>query len=237
MALGGDANDAIHTGPGEDLANGNAGDDRIWLGDNFTAQTAGKNKNAPSLLAHLRVDAAWGGSGHDHLWGGFGADYLDVRPRTTTSTPGLEPTSDPETWFQIAGKEASHNGVLYNQENFEGIDFIYGGWDQDAMMANHGDNGPIPGDRLIDAAGSYNANYVCPSTNGAWITIRSASPSIVAYENNLSQGGGANATATPGSSGYRETAIVTQSDHGQNANPVHPDTPGHFTCGPGTTIP
>ncbi|HWL33233.1 MAG TPA: calcium-binding protein, partial [Gaiellaceae bacterium] len=236
VALGGDANDAIHTGPGEDLANGNVGDDRIWLGDNFTATVAAKGK-AQDLLAHDRVEAAWGGSGHDILYGGYGADYLDVRPRNTTSTPGLPPTSDPETWFQIAGKEPSHNGVLYNQENFEGIDFIYGGWDQDAMMANHGDNGPIPGDRLMDWAGVYNANYVCPSTNGAWITIRSASPGMVEFLQAMSQGGGSTTTATAGTSGFRETAIVFQNEHGKNANPTHPDTPGHFTCGPGTTIP
>ena len=53
--------------------------------------------------AHDQVDAAWGGSGHDHLWGGYGADYLDVRPRSTSSVPGIVPTSDPETWFQLRG--------------------------------------------------------------------------------------------------------------------------------------
>ena len=236
VALGGDANDAIHTGPGEDLANGNAGDDRIWLGDNFTAMTALKGKAQPRL-AHDRVDAGWGGTGHDHLWGGYGADYLDVRPRSTTTTAGLTPTSDPETWFQVAGKEPSHNGVSYNQENFEGFDYVYGGWDQDAMQANEGANGPIPGDRLLDWAGVYNAYYVCPPTYGDWVSTRAVSPGMVDFLQSMSQGFGARDTATRGTSGFRETAIVFPNEHGQNANPIHPDTPAHFTCGPGVTIP
>lgn len=32
------------------------------------------------------------------------------------------------------------------------------------------------------------------------------------------------------SSGFRETAIVFNADIKSNTNPVHPDTPGHFTC-------
>ncbi|MDQ3176375.1 MAG: hypothetical protein M3Q72_02360 [Actinomycetota bacterium] len=236
VALGGDANDAIHTGPGEDLANGNAGDDRIWLGDNFTATTAVKGKAQPRL-AHDRVDAGWGGSGHDHLWGGYGADYLDVRPRSTATTAGLTPTSDPETWFQVAGKEASHNTVLYDQENFEGFDYVYGGWDQDAMQANEADNGPIAGDRLLDWSGVYNAYYVCPPTYGDWVITRAVSPGMIAFLQSMSQGFGATETATRGESGFRETAIVFPNEHGKNANPIHPDTPAHFTCGPGVTIP
>jgi Ca2+-binding RTX toxin-like protein len=236
VALGGDGNDAIHTGPGEDLANGNAGDDRIWLGDNFTATLAAKGK-AQALLAHDRVDAGWGGSGHDHVWGGYGADYLDVRPRSTAAVPGLTPTSDPETWFQVAGGEASHNGVVYGQESFEGIDYLYGGWDQDTMQANEGDNGPKPGDRLLDWTGVYNGYYLCPSTYGDWVSTRAISPGMVAFLQAMSQGFGADATATAGSSGFRETAVVFPSENGKNANPTHPDTPAHFTCGPGVTVP
>lgn len=236
VALGGDGNDAIHTGPGEDLANGNAGDDKIWLGDNFTATTAAKGKSQ-ALMAHDRVDAAWGGSGHDQLWGGYGADYLDVRPRSTTAVAGLTPTSDPETWFQVAGGEASHNSVVYLQESFEGFDYLYGGWDQDTMQANEGDNGPKPGDRLLDWSGVYNGYYLCPSTYGDWVSTRAVPPGMIDFLQALSQGGGATTTATPGSSGFRETAIVFQNEHGQNANPTHPDTPAHFTCGAGVTVP
>ncbi|HEX6130494.1 MAG TPA: hypothetical protein VF044_02130, partial [Actinomycetota bacterium] len=234
VALGGGSNDFIHTGPGEDLANGNAGDDRMWLGDNETATTA---QGAASLLAHDKVDAGWGGAGHDVVFGGYGADYMDVRPRTVAAVPGLFPASDPETWFQVAGAEASHNGVLYGQDNFENIDYHYGGWDQDTLQANQGDNGPVIGDRLLDWGGSYNGYYLCPSTYGDWVSTRALAPGVVAFLQQLSQGGGATTTATAGSSGFRETAIVFTNEQKFNTKPIHVDTPAHFTCGPGTSIP
>jgi hypothetical protein len=237
VALGGDGNDWIHTGPGQDLANGNAGDDRIHLGDNDEDKITDVANGLAQ--AHDQVDAAWGGAGHDHLWGGYGADYLDVRPRSTAVTPGLVPTSDPETWFQIAGAEASHNGVVYGQQNFENIDYLYGGWDQDSMQANEGDNGPNPGDRLLDWGGSYNGYYLCPSTFGDWVTTRAIAPGLIAFLQTLSWGDGAGSGATAtqamtaGTSAFRETAIVFSNEVKDNTNPIHPDTPGHFTCGPG----
>ena len=235
VALGGDANDSIHTGPGQDLVNGNAGDDRIWLGDNAEDKLSEVQNGLAQ--AHDQVDAGWGGSGYDHIWGGYGADYLDVRPRSQATTPGVVPTSDPETWFQVAGGEASHNAVVYGQENFQGIDYLYGGWDQDTMQANEGDNGPKPGDRLLDWAGVYNAYYLCPSTYGDWVSTRAVAPGLIEFLQSMSQGFGATTTATSGTSGFRETAIVFQNEQGKNANPIHPDTPAHFTCGPGTVVP
>ena len=237
VALGGDGNDWIHTGPGQDLANGNAGDDRIHLGDNDEdkiTDVAGGNAQA-----HDQVDAAWGGSGHDHLWGGYGADYLDVRPRSAAAVPGLVPTSDPETWFQIAGAEASHNGVVYGQDNFENIDYLYGGWDQDSLQANEGENGPHPGDRLLDWGGSYNGYYLCPSTYGDWVSTRAIAPGLIGFLQSMSWGDGAGTGATSaqattaGTSAFRETAIVFANEVKDNTNPIHPDTPAHFTCGPG----
>ena len=160
-----------------------------------------------------------------------------MRPRSSSLTPGLVPASDPETWFQVAGAEPSQNGITYGQQNFEGFDYLYGGWDQDALQANEGANGPIPGDRLLDWSGVYNAYYVCPPTYGDWVSTRSAAPGLIAFLQSMSQGFGAEATATPGTSGFRETAIVFQNEHGKNAQPIHPDTPAHFTCGPGVTLP
>jgi Ca2+-binding RTX toxin-like protein len=243
IALGGSGNDWIHTGPGEDLANGNAGDDRIFLGDNFRQTIAQQN---PLKLAHDRVDAGWGGDGYDHLWGGYGADYLDVRPRHAGSNtgagqvPGLTPTSDPETWFQVAGPaapETSHNGNSYNQDNFEYKDYIYGGWDQDTMQANIGDNGPHIGDRNLDWSGSYNGYYLCPSTYGDWVSTRAIAPGLIEFLQQMAQGDGATTTATSGTSGFRETAIVFSQEVKDNTKPIHPDTPAHFTCGPGIVGP
>ena len=62
------------------------------------------------------------------------------------------------------------------QENFEGIDYIYGGWDQDTLQANEGDNGPAIGDRLLDWGGSFNGYYLCPSTYGDWVSTRAIAP-------------------------------------------------------------
>jgi len=243
IALGGAGNDWIHTGPGEDLANGNAGDDRIFLGDNATAITATKVASE-SKLAHDRVDAGWGGGGHDHLFGGYGADYLDVRPRTTTSAPGLFPASDPETWFQVAGTEPSQNGVSYGQQNFEDVDYIYGGWDQDTLQANVGDNGPAVGDRLLDWSGSFNGYYLCPSTYGDWVSTRAIAPGLIEFLEAMAFGDGAGGGPTfttysthPGTSEDRETAIVFPREVKDNTKPIHADTPAHFTCGPGTVTP
>jgi Ca2+-binding RTX toxin-like protein len=91
---GNDGGDWIHTGPGDDLANGNAGEDRIFGDDNTDATPLANNQ--------AKVDALWGGEGHGHVWGGYGADFIDVRPRTTALAPGLA-QDDPPTWFQLAG--------------------------------------------------------------------------------------------------------------------------------------
>jgi hypothetical protein len=53
----------------------------------------------------------------------------------------------------------------------------------------------------------------------------------VTFLQDMSQGDGAFNVATSGTSGFRETAIVFSSDVKFNTNPVHLDTPGHFTCG------
>jgi len=232
VALGGSGNDWIHTGPGEDLANGNSGDDRIFLGDNNAGAIVKLN---PQKIAHDRVDAGWGGQGHDHVFGGYGADYLDVRPRTTTTAPGIVPGDDPATWFQVAGQVTANpgqTGDVYG--DFSGIDFIYGGWDQDAMQANRGDNGPRAGDRLMDWSGSYNIYYLCPATYGDWVTTRSIAPGLIDFLQQMSGGDGSNLPATSTSSGFRDTAIVFSNEAKFNTNPVHPDTPGHFNtaCDP-----
>ena len=60
-------------------------------------------------------DHLWGGSDNDHLFGGYGNDYLDVVPRE----------DDPQ--------EIKEYG---SEQNYLGIDVIYGGWDADAMQSN-----------------------------------------------------------------------------------------------------
>ena len=169
-----------------------------------------------------------------------------MRPRSQSSAPGIFPTSDPETWFQVAARadpaELSHKTVDYGidaipSDNFEDIDYIYGGWDQDTMQANEGDNGPAIGDRLLDWGGSFNGYYLCPSTYGDWVSTRAIAPGVISFLQAMSQGDGATTTATAGTSGFRETAIVFTNEQKFNTKPIHADTPAHFTCGPGTVTP
>ena len=128
----------------------------------------------------------------------------DVRPREGGARcPGLFPTSDPETWFQIAGAGrrasrrraagavAQRRQLRARQDNFDDKDYHYGGWDQDTLQANIGDNGPHIGDRLLDWGGSYNGYYLCPSTYGDWVSTRAIAPGLIAFLQQMSQGDGA----------------------------------------------
>jgi Ca2+-binding RTX toxin-like protein len=223
VAVGGLDHDSIHMGAGNDLAQGgdyiNPQGDQAW----------------DIIFAGDGIDAAWGGPGHDHLWGGYEGDFLDVKPRTNTQFP---PNGDPLAWFLFApddpdtvGDPSTPFGEGY--DGYLGLDLIYGGWAQDAMQANEGGNGPVPGDRLVDWNGAYNAYYVCPPTFGEHISTRQLSPSLVNFLKALAEHDGATTVATgtrTTSSGFDELALVYSQDIQQNSNPPHPDTPEHFTC-------
>jgi hypothetical protein len=116
-------------------------------------------------------------------------------------------------------------------EHYQDVDYIYGGWDQDAMQANVGDEGPEIGDRLMDWVGAYNGYYLCPGLYGEFVNTRDHSPGLIAFLQDLSEADGAIETPVEGTSGFEELAMVFPNEAGQNANPVHPDNPGHFVCG------
>jgi len=205
--FGGLGGDWMHGGAGHDLMNGNGGNDRLF-GDGGD-------------------DTMWGGPHHDHLWGGHGDDYLDIKPRPAMEIGNGKQgkgnmqaiPADPLEWFAYGGAD-----------NYQDIDYIYGGWDQDAMQANVADTGPVPGDRLIDWAGAYNVYYLCPGLYGERVITRNHSPSIVGFLQDLAAGDGAVDTATEGSSGFDEVAIVFSKEVRRNSHPPHPHSPGHFVC-------
>ena len=205
--LGGPSGDWMHGGAGNDLMNGNPGNDRLFGDDGD--------------------DVLWGGFDHDHAYGGRGKDYLDVKPRPemTVGKKNQQMTLPPDLveWFAF-GEDANH------QDNYEGIDYIYGGWGQDAMQADEGDHGPVPGDRLIDWVGAYNVYYVCPALYGGSLITRAHGPAIVEFLQQLAEGDGAIEPANQGSSGFDEVAIVFAKEANYNSHPVHDDNPGHFTC-------
>jgi Ca2+-binding RTX toxin-like protein len=223
VALGGLDHDSIHTGAGSDLA----------IGNDYVDPQA--DVAFDIIFAGDGVDAAWGGPGHDHLWGGYEGDFLDVVPRTNAQFP---PSGDPLAWFLFAADDPDTVGdpntpFGEGYDGYRGLDLIYGGWAQDALQANEGGNGPVPGDRLIDWDGAYNAYYVCPPTFGEHITTRQMSPSLLTFLIALAGHDGATTVGTPNratSSGFDELALVYREDIPFNANPAHPDTPGHFTC-------
>jgi hypothetical protein len=174
-----------------------------------------------ALFGGFGDDVMWGGRGPDHVYGGHGNDYLDVRPRPATAVTG----QDPPSWFTWTRLP---NGA---HESYQDSDVIYGGFGQDALQANLADNGPNFGDRLFDWVGAYNLFYICASTYGDWVATRALEPGMPEYFEDLAEGDGLLTPATTGSSGFLELGMVYHKDVKDNANPPHPETPGHFYCG------
>jgi Ca2+-binding RTX toxin-like protein len=219
---GGDGHDSMHGGPGADVMTGNTGDDYMF-GDDSTLVTFPVDTYSP-----VGADALWGGPGHDTMFGGHGVDYLDVLPRPSFADKKGTFPQDPASWFAAAATDAvqpdGHAGA------YSGLDIMYGGWDRDWMQLDVSGPGPPPGDRALDWNGGFNAYYRCDASYGDWGITRQHSPSMQAFLQNLARGMGAVQTSTAGTSGYDETAMVFPGDK-DNANPVNPDNPAHFTCG------
>ena len=230
---------SIHTGPGEDLANGNAGDDRIWLGDNFTAHDRGQGQGA-GLLAHRPRRRRLGRQRPRPSLGRL-RRRLPRRPAALRRRLVAGPDADERPGDVVPDRR--RRGVAQRrrstrQENFEGIDYLYGGWDQDTMQANEGDNGPKPGDRLLDWAGVLQRLLPLPvHVRRLGLDPRRSHRAWSRSCRRCRRASARRRRPPRGSSGFRETAIVFPNEHGKNTNPVHPDTPAHFTCGPGVTIP
>ena len=249
--LGGADNDSIHGGAGHDLANGNGAEDHIFGGDGNDALWGGEGHDHlwggygdDHLDVKPRNGQPGGGPGgppnsSSKVVAGKTITKQPIKfitnnppdpagpldpppgpPNPLPGPPGTDPEAiDPPEWFTYA-----------REENYEDMDVIYGGWDQDAMQANVGQPGPRSGDRLIDWVGAYNVYYTCPGAYGEGVITRMISPDLIAYLQQLSEADGAYDTMTNGSSGFRELAMVFPNQAGQNSHPPHPDHPGHFTC-------
>lgn len=198
---------------GSDIILGGNGADSLHGGPG--ADLLNGNAGRDSVFGDDGNDAAWGGPDGDYLWGGYGDDWLDVKPRAASNGR----SADPDNWFDLAGVD-----------NYQGYDYVYGGWGQDGMQGDVGGPGPQPGDRLIDWVGAYNAYYVCPGAYGQGMITRSHSPSVIQFLQMLAESGGAQDVAMSQSSGFREIGIVFSKESRFNANPPHPDHPAHFTC-------
>lgn len=74
---GGEGNDLIIAGSGDDLINGGAGDDRIYAGDGNDVVDGGVGNDL--IVAGNGNDRLVGGAGRDFMIGGSGADTLHGR--------------------------------------------------------------------------------------------------------------------------------------------------------------
>jgi hypothetical protein len=190
------------------------------------------------------IDHVFGGVGAvsgPSIAGALGSDMLDWNPRGTYApgtgcttnpwpqeTPGT--TLDPCAWFEMVDK---HDADPTNNTHHHGTDWQYGGWDRDVLQADVGQNGPNPGDRLLDWSGAYNLYTHCNAAYGGFNDVRQQSPSMNEWLTKLAYGAGAGRDAddssTASSAAYRELAYVYHpdiKDHGSGK--AYPTTPGHF---------
>ena len=235
VLLGHDGRDTAFGGPGDDVIQGDGdGVEEFFdpLQPDFThiVDVDPATADRDQLFGGDGGDAMWGGRDNDIVMGGYGDDHLDVRPREATDNGRnganfrLIPR-DPPSWFTWAFPE-----------NFQDVDFIYGGWDRDALQADQAANGPDPGDRLADWAGGFNAFYLCPSGYGDYSVTRMGSPHSRQFLRDLTQASGAYLSSLEGSSGFRDLGYVFANERGANSHAPHPDHPGHFTCADYTQV-
>ncbi|WP_410790438.1 hypothetical protein [Kribbella sp. C-35] len=224
---GGAGHDTMHGAYGDDLMNGDSGGDIVYGDDGADVMWGGKGSDDPANPN----DRGTGDAYVDYLFGGHGgtgtsangivtggADVLDYRPR-----PGI----DPQSWFDATDTNSSGP-----HQHHQGIDWIYGGWDRDVLQADVADNGPNPGDRLLDWTGAYNLYTHCNSAYGGFNDVRQHSPAMQDFLQRLAYGTGVGASLDavkdPTTSAFRELALVYPKDAGANAGSAYPTTPGHF---------
>jgi hypothetical protein len=120
-----------------------------------------------------------------------------------------------------------------DNQHHQGTDWMYGGWDRDVMQGDVAQNGPNPGDRMIDWNGAYNLYSTCNAAYGGWNDIRQHSPAMQSFLQGVSYADGAGQqrsdTTTAGTSGYVELALAYPGkDNKHAAGSAFPTTPGHF---------
>ncbi len=255
LIRGGSGNDNIHAGYGNDIVNGDSGGDEIFGAHGSDTLWGGKGcdpvldaANAECLTGGVFDPNARGSRDQfvDHLFGGsgesvdegIGSDLLDMKPRGVypSCAPGRWPvtnggvTLDPCVWYEWTDV---HNASPADNQHHHGTDWIYGGWDRDAMQANVAQNGPNAGDRLMDWNGAYNLYTHCNAAYGGFNDIRQHSPAMQDFLTRLAWAGGAGRSAadvtTAGTSAFLELAYTYTGDTGDHgAGRAYPGTPGHF---------
>ncbi|MCO8125590.1 calcium-binding protein [Acidimicrobiia bacterium EGI L10123] len=256
---GGVGDDLMNGDSGGDTLFGGDGADVMWGGKGCdpAIDTIGQSPDCyvdgefvPSARGDddRMVDYLFGGKGAisgpstDPDTGVLGSDILDWRPRggyddcvsedwpVTTGTKKALVTNDPCIWFEMT--DIDDDDVVTNQHH-QGIDWIYGGWDRDILQGDVADNGPNPGDRLLDWNGAYNLYTHCNAAYGGFNDVRQHSPDmrsfLHAWAFTLGAGLVPDDVLDPSTSAFNELALVYNTDakdHGSGK--AFPSTPGHF---------
>jgi Ca2+-binding RTX toxin-like protein len=250
---------------GGDQVFGDDGADALWGGDGCDPVA---NAATPDCLTNGTFDATSRGTNDrfiDHIFGGVGgntpvdqksasgSDVIDYRPRglpsdcttgpwpVTTTNKKVLTTNDPCAWFQMTStdNDTADPATLLDNQHHGGTDWIYGGWDRDVMEGDVAQNGPNPGDRLLDWNGAYNLYVHCNAAYGGYNDVRLHSPDWQAFLQQLAWGTGAGRSSTDAStsglSAYRELALGYPGETDHTSGGAYPSTPGHFdepTCNP-----
>ncbi len=255
---GGEGHDSIHAGAGDDLANGDAGGDSVFGDRGDDVLWGGAGRVCAHTDAACLADRGVADEFVDHLAGGKDEDVIDWRPRGTygtgptftgrTCTTGAIPltskqngTTDPCSWFEMterADDDAAVPATLANNQHHQGVDWIYGGWDRDAMQGDLSENGPHTGDRLMDWNGVYNLWSHCNSAYGGFTDVRNSAPAVEDFLRKWATGNGAGRpaatgtqadTVTAGTSAFDELGLVYTGDNKDHAvGSPYPTSPGHF---------
>ncbi len=249
--------DLVNGDSGGDTVFGDDGADVVWGGKGCD-QAVDTLAASPDCYAAGVFDPAARGTNDrflDYIFGGkgatsgpsvgpngdLGADIMDWRPRGTfvpgtgcTTNPWPQTqggvTRDPCSWFEMTDINDADDT---NNQHHQGIDWQYGGWDRDILQADVADNGPNPGDRLLDWSGAYNLYTHCNAAYGGYNDVRQFSPDMQTFLQKWAYGVGAGQTAndvlTAGTSAFVELALVYQSDNNAHGTgTAFPSTPGHF---------
>ena len=226
---GGPGHDTMHGAFGDDLMNGDSGGDTLFGDDGADVMWGGKGRKRRSRRQPA-TDRGTNDSYVDYLFGGHGgdpkndavtggADILDFRPR-----PGIDPAS----WFDATNTNPSD--PVADHQHHQGIDWIYGGWDRDVMQGDVADNGPNPGDRLLDWTGAYNLYTHCNAAYGGYNDVRQFSPAMQTFLQQLAYGSARashSPTCRPRQLGVQRARARLQQGHEANSGSAtrrHRDT-------------
>jgi len=260
LANGDSGGDILFGNDGADLLWGGKGCDPTvdseeaapdcWSGGVFNKDARGDGDRMVDYL--LGGKGAVSGPSVHPTDGALGSDLLDWAPRGSyvpgdeskcTAKPwpvntgkGKTATSiDPCAWFEMTGMADANDTpeLIADNQHHQGIDWQYGGWDRDILQADVADNGPNPGDRLLDWAGAYNLYTHCNSAYGGFNDVRQFSPDMQRFLQTwvwtLGAGQVLGDVTDSSTSAFNDLALVYQADIKTNGSgTAFPTTPGHF---------